>query len=183
MNSGASCRQRHRRSGCGWPFAVARARSWPGVWVIAASKARRTCGQACRPLTVVAPPAAIFGERTEPPFRRERTAAAAKPKARPATSNAGFARCASVSAAWFAKPCLSPSAPKITWTPSTCSSPPTTSPSNSEQQKPEHYQIFHFYSGRKIKPVQWVQIRVLKNKHHLFFRQNLRSHELTARKI
>ena len=144
VNSGALCRPKRSHSGCGWRFAAGPARSWAGVWEIAANKVRLICVPAWHLPTDDAPPAAIFGGPTKQPFQRERTAAAPRPKAKPATSNAGFVPCASASAAWFAKPCPSPSAPKTTWTPSTCSSPPTISPSNSEQQRTEHYPGFSY---------------------------------------
>ena len=71
-------------------------------------------------------------------FQPEPTAAAASAQAKPATSNAGSAPCASGPVASFVKAGPSPSAPKTIWTPSTCSSPPTTSPFNRKQRPRNH---------------------------------------------
>ena len=153
VNSGAACGPKRRRSGGGWRFVGAPAKSWPGTGEIAVEQgAGALAGQPAACLPGVAPPAAIFGGPTKLPSRPERTVAAARKRAEPATSNAGLARCASASAAWFAKPCASPGAPKTTWMPSTCSLPPTTSPPNSKQQRTEHYPSSFWLPWRTMRP-------------------------------
>ena len=69
MNSGALWEPRRRRSGGGWRFVGAPARSWLGRSATAVNKVRRTCVRLCPQITAAAPAAATSGKPTGPPSR------------------------------------------------------------------------------------------------------------------
>ena len=96
---GASWVPKRNNSGYGWPFAEEPARSWPGPWATAACKVPVIGGRTRRPATGVVPRAVTSGTPAPLPFQRGRTTAAAKKRAKPATSNASLAPCERGSAA------------------------------------------------------------------------------------
>lgn len=126
-------------------------RGWfrPRLW--GSSKAPPTCAPACPKTTGRAPPVATSGKPTPPPFRPGRTAAAPKPRARPATSSVRLAPCAPGLAVWSAKPTPFPSTRRTTWMPSTSPSRSTTCKSSNQH----HCKHYH-YQNLKGKPVRFL---------------------------
>ena len=107
--------------------------------MIAANKVPVSCGHPSPKATGDALLAVTTGTLTPRLSRRELTALAAEPMAKPATWSVGSAPCEPEPVAWCAGRIPFPSASKTTSTPSTSSSPATTLPFNRKQQSVNHH--------------------------------------------